>query len=199
MRYYARAMTALIEFLPLAAFLGTYIAYKDIYTALAVLMVAMPVAVIGKYLVTRTLDKMLTWSTVALIAFGSLTFYFRNPLFLYWKPTAFYWAVAIVFLVSQFVGERPLVQRMFSGLGEDLNLGKLTSAHWRTLNLAWIAFFTACGLLNLYVAYNFEEQTWVNFKVFGLMGLTIVFLIAQTLWLTHLTGDEDTIDREETD
>ena len=97
-------MNFLFEFLPLILFLGTFI-YKDIYAALVVLMIAMPIGLAIKFIRTRTLDKMYFWSTVSLLAAGALTLYFRNPLFLYWKPTVFYWAVAIAFFASLFVGE----------------------------------------------------------------------------------------------
>ena len=113
-------MSLLFEFLPLILFLGAFF-YKGLYAAIVVLMIAMPIGLLIKYVRTRTLDKMYFWSTVFLIIAGSLTLYFRNPLFIYWKPTAFYWVVAIAFLGSQFVGEAPLVKRFF-GLVDGLNL-----------------------------------------------------------------------------
>ncbi|HEY5643749.1 MAG TPA: inner membrane-spanning protein YciB [Woeseiaceae bacterium] len=177
-------MHALFEFLPLILFLGAFL-YKDIYFALIVLMVAMPIGLGVKYFRTQKLDKMYFWSTTFLLVAGTLTLYFRNPLFLYWKPTAFYWAVAVAFLCSFWVGEKTLVQRFFGMIGE-LNLENVTSTQWRRLNIAWIAFFVAAGILNIYVAYNFSEATWVKFKVFGLMALTFVFMIGQTFWLASL-------------
>lgn len=174
-------MHALFEFLPLILFLAAYLA-KDIYFALGVLMVAMPVGLAVKYLRTRRLDKMYFWSTVFLLVAGAATFYFRNPKFLYWKPTVFYWALGFAFLVSNLVGDRPLVKRFFEMTGE-LPTSNLSGRQWSKLNYVWVAFFVAMGVLNIYVAYNFPEPVWVNFKVFGLMGLTIVFMIAQSFWL----------------
>ena len=182
-------MNFLFEFLPLILFLGTFI-YKDIYAALVVLMIAMPIGLAIKYIRTKTLDKMYFWSTLFLLAAGALTLYFRNPLFLYWKPTIFYWVVAIAFFASQYVSETTLVQRFF-GLVDGLSLGKITASQWKKLNLVWVAFFVAAGGLNIYVAYNFEQATWVNFKVFGLMALTFVFMLVQTLWIAKLIGGDD--------
>jgi len=183
-------MTLIIEFLPLMLFLGAFL-YKDIYFALIVLMIAMPIGLVVKFIRTQKLDKMYFWSTVLLLIGGALTLYFRNPMFLYWKPTVFYWIVAIAFLGSQFFGDAPLAQKFFA-LIDGLNIEKISPNQWNRLNLAWVAFFVAAGILNIYVAYNFEQATWVKFKVFGLTALTFVFMITQTLWIANLIGDDET-------
>lgn len=190
-------MNALFEFLPLILFLGAFF-LKDIYFAIIVLMVAMPIGLVIKYVRTKEFDKMYFWSTVFLLIAGGLTLYFRNPLFLYWKPTAFYWAVALAFLGSQFIGDKPLVQRAF-GLVEGFNLDRIEPKQWRMLNLVWVVFFVAMGLLNIYVAYNFDEATWVNFKVFGLMALTFVFMLGQTFWLARFMDEEPAEAQEDSD
>lgn len=188
-------MNFLFEFLPLILFLGAFF-YKGIYFALVVLMVAMPIGFVIKYLRTRTFDKMYFWSTVFLLVAGVLTLYFRNPYFLFWKPTVFYWAVALVFLGSFWVGDKPLVQRFF-GLVEGMPLERVTGRQWNQMNLVWVLFFIAAGLLNIYVAYSFSEATWVKFKVFGLMALTFVFMLAQTLWIANLIGTDDEVESKE--
>lgn len=185
-------MNALFEFLPLILFLGAFL-YKDIYFALIILMIAMPIGLLVKYVRTKTFDKMYFWSTVFLLVAGTLTLYFRNPYFLYWKPTVFYWVIAIVFLGSFWVGDKPLVQRFF-GLVEGMPLERVAARQWNKLNLVWVLFFIAAGILNIYVAYNFSEATWVKFKVFGLMALTFVFMVAQTLWIANLIGGESSDD-----
>ena len=182
-------MSLLFEFLPLILFLGAFF-YKGIYAAIVVLMIAMPIGLLVKYLRTKSLDKMYFWSTVFLLVAGSLSLYFRNPLFLYWKPTAFYWAVAVAFLGSQFVGNMPLVQRVL-GLVDGLGTEKISAEQWTRLNIVWVLFFIGAGALNIYVAYNFDEATWVKFKVFGLMALTFVFMVAQTFWIAGLIGDDE--------
>jgi len=189
-------MNLIFEFLPLVLFLGAFF-YKGIYFALVTLMVAMPVGLAIKYIRTRTFDKMYFWSTVFLLIAGALTLYFRNPLFLYWKPTAFYWAVAAVFLGSFWIGSTPMVQRFF-GLVGDFPVHRITRQQWNRMNIAWVLFFVAAGVLNIYVAYNFSQETWVKFKVFGLMAITFVFMLTQTLWIAKLiSGDESPADDAE--
>lgn len=187
-------MNLLFEFLPLILFLGAFF-YKGIYFALVVLMIAMPIGLLVKYVRTRSFDKMYFWSTVFLLVAGALTLYFRNPFFLYWKPTVFYWVVAAVFLGSTWIGEMPLVQRFF-GLVEGMQIDKISRAQWNKLNIIWVLFFIAAGLLNIYVAYNYSQETWVKFKVFGLMALTFVFMITQTLWIANLIGDDSANERQ---
>lgn len=182
-------MQAIFEFLPLILFFGTYLA-KDIYWALGVLMVAMPIGLGVKYAATKKIDKMYLWSTVFLLVAGAATFYFRNPEFLYWKPTVFYWVVGAAFLVSGFVGERPLVRRFFDVAG-GLPTEQLSSRQWNNLNFVWVVFFALMGALNIYVARNFPESVWVNFKVFGLLGITVVFMLAQSVWIVSRLKDED--------
>ena len=181
-------MGVLYEFLPLILFLVALL-LKDIYTAVAVLMVAMPIGLLVKYLRTKKLDRMYFWSTVAALVLGAATLYFRNPKFLFWKPTVFYWALAAACLISQWVSDAPIVQRMF-GMVAELNTQKMTSRDWSRLNLAWTVFFTALGILNLYVAYNFSIEFWGTFKVFGLFGITLVFIVAQSIWVAGKLGDE---------
>lgn len=182
-------MQVLFEFLPLILFLGAYI-YKGIYFAIAVLMIAMPIGFVIKYVRTRRVDKMYMWSTLFLLVFGGAALYFRNADFIYWKPTAFYWAVSVAFLFSLWVGEKPLVRRFLEMTGE-LPTEKIQANEWRLLNVIWVVFFAAMGAANIYVAYNFSEQFWVNFKVFGLLAVTFVFMLAQGYWLMSKLGDDD--------
>lgn len=182
-------MNMIFEFFPLLLFLGTLL-LKDIYAAVLVLMVAMPIGLAIKSVRSGSIDKMYMWSTVFALLFGGLTLYFRNPYFTYWKPTAFYWAVGVAFLLSTWLGEKPLAQRFF-GLVEGLNLEKVSPSQWTKLNLIWVLFFVVAGILNIYVAYTYSEKTWATFKVFGLMAFTFVFMLAQTLWIANIIGDED--------
>ena len=182
-------MQFVIEFFPLVLFLIAY-AVKDIYAALIVLMITMPIGLLVKYLRTRQLDRMYFWSTVFLLVMGVATLYFRNPQFLYWKPTAFYWALALTFLIGMFVGEKTLAQR-FLDLSGDLPTDRIQPSEWRLLNAVWVAFFAMMGFANIYVAYNFSETVWVNFKVFGLLALTVLFMLAQGIWLMSKFTDDD--------
>ena len=105
-------MLFLVDFAPLALFLAGYL-YRDIFFAIIVLMVTMPVSLYLKYRLTGKFDKMLFWSTVFLFVFGGVSLLLRDPQFLYWKPTALYWALAVAFFASQWIGKKPLVQRFF--------------------------------------------------------------------------------------
>jgi len=107
--------------------------------------------------------------------------------FFYWKPTVFYWALALACVGSHFVGQKTIVQRMIQAASQGTEAAiELPAAKWRTLNLMWIAYATITGALNIYVAYTFSEPTWVKFKLFGLLGLTIVFLIIQSAWIVSV-------------
>ncbi|MEJ2276103.1 MAG: septation protein IspZ [Woeseiaceae bacterium] len=177
-------MSMLFEFFPLLLFLGT------LFLKEVVLMITMPIGLAIKSIRSGSVDKMYLWSTVFALAFGALTLYFRNPYFTYWKPTAFYWVVAVAFLASTWVGDKPLAQRFF-GLVEGLNLEKVSASQWTRLNFVWVLFFAFAGFLNIYVAYNYSEKTWGTFKVFGLMALTFVFMLAQTLWIARIIGNDE--------
>jgi len=113
------------------------------------------------------------------LVFGGLTLLIHDPVFIKWKPTIVNWLFAAAFLASQFLSGPTIVQRM---LGENV---KLDDASWIRLNLMWVGFFVFAGAVNLYVAFNYDESTWVNFKLFGLMGLTLVFAMAQGVWIAR--------------
>lgn len=164
-----------------------FIAYKmyDIYVATAVAIVASICQVGLSWFRHKHVEKMHLITMGLLIFFGGLTLILQDPLFIKWKPTVVNWLFAVAFFGSQFIGEKSLIERMMGG-----NIA-LPHRIWVKLNIAWISFFTFSGALNLYVAFNFEEATWVNFKLFGLMGLTIAFIIAQALYLSRYMTDEE--------
>jgi intracellular septation protein len=175
-------MDSILELAPLVAFLATYYA-TDLYTATAVLMVAMALLLAVDWLRTRRIPPMHAISAVLVFAFGAATLALHDQRFIQWKPTVFFWLVGVAFLVSNWVGEKPLVQRLLAAaFGNDMQVSPAT---WRRLNWLWIVFYAVLGALNLYVAFNASERTWVNFKVFGLTALTLVFLAAQVIWLTR--------------
>ena len=117
-------------------------------------------------------------------------------MFFKWKPTGLYWIFALVFLGSQFIGEHPLAKRMMIAVSKDDI--ELPDSVWNQLNLAWVGFFIFAGTANIYVAYSYEEAVWVNFKLFGLFGITFVFLVLQALWMSrHMTDPDKTPDKED--
>ncbi len=150
-------------------------------TAVAIAVTVLQIA----YLLVRgkKVDAML-WVTLAIIGvLGGATIYFHNELFIKWKPTVLYWSIALSFLGGQFLFKKNLVRLMME---KQITLPDGT---WHRLSLAYVGFFVAMGLLNLYVAFNFPTSTWVNFKLFGGMGLMFVFVIAQTIFLSKHIKD----------
>lgn len=173
-------MHIFLDYIPIVAFVLAYF-YKDIFFATAVLMVVMPIVLALQWLLTKKISKIFAASTALVLLLGGVTLAFRNPTFLYWKPTVLNWLIAGVFLGSQWIGDQPIVQRMLGKAAE------LSAEQWVRLNQIWVGFFIVSGSINLYVAYNFSEAFWVKFKLFGMLGLTLVFVIIQSIWLTLAT------------
>ena len=132
----------------------------------------------------RKVDTMLWVSLAIIVVFGGATLFFHNPTFIKWKPTALYWMFGVVLLGSAWLLQRNLIRKMLEAQI------KLPDPVWTRLNLAWACFFIAMGLLNLYVAYNYSEETWVNFKMFGGMGLMLAFVLAQGFYLSRHMEEE---------
>lgn len=132
----------------------------------------------------RKVDMMLWVSLALVVVLGGLTVWLKSETFIKWKPTGLYWAMGAAFLVSQFLLRRNLLKLL---LGEQL---QLPEAVWARLSLAWAAFFAAMGVLNLWVAYHFSTDTWVNFKLFGGIGLMLLFTLAQGLYIGRHLPDE---------
>ena len=127
----------------------------------------------------RKVDTMLWVSLALVVVLGGLTIWFHSETFIKWKPSALYWAMGLCFWLSPLLFNRNLLKVL---LGEQLQLpGKV----WHRLNFAWVAFFGLMGFLNIWVAYSFSTATWVNFKLFGGMGLMLLFMLAQGLWISR--------------
>lgn len=133
----------------------------------------------------RKVDTML-WVSLGLVTvLGGMTVWFHSETFIKWKPTVLYWVMGLALWISSAVFHRNLLQTL---MGAQL---ELPARVWSRLNVAWIAFFAVMGLLNLYVAYSFETATWVNFKLFGGIGLMLLFTLAQGIYLSrHLPHDD---------
>lgn len=131
----------------------------------------------------KKVDPMLWLSLAIIIFFGGATIYFNNETFIKWKPTVLYWCFAAGLLVSRIFFRKNLIRTVME---KQISLPDLV---WNRLNLSWIGFFTAMGLLNLYIAFTFSTNAWVNFKLFGGMGLMFAFVIAQSLFLSKHMKD----------
>jgi intracellular septation protein len=134
-------------------------------------------------------DKMLWISLGLIVILGGMTIAFRDETFIKWKPTVLYWIFALVLLVSAAAFGKNLIRAMLEAQIEA------PDHIWARLNLAWILFFVAMGAANLFVALSFPTDIWVNFKLFGTMGLMLAFILAQGFWLNrYLTAAESTED-----
>lgn len=169
-------MKAFIDYLPLAAFGAAYFLY-DIYVATGVLMAALVLLVAFHRVAYGEWHKMHLATAALALVFGGITLAVHDPMFIKVKPTVLYLLFAAVLAGSHVVGERPLVQRF---LGAQL---ALPAPVWRTVSWLWVAFFLVCAGLNLVVAFGFSDTVWVNFKLFGILGLTLAFVLAQGVYL----------------
>lgn len=169
-------MKFLFDFFPILLF---FVAYKmeGIFFATGVAIVASFVQVGVFWLKHRRFERMHLVSLGLIAVLGGMTLAFQDKTFIMWKPTLLNWVFAAVFLGSQFIGKKPLVERMMS------HTVTAERPVWIRLNMSWVLFFIAMGAANLYVAFNFDEETWVNFKLFGMMGLTFLFVIGQAFFL----------------
>jgi intracellular septation protein len=165
-------MNQFFEFFPIILF---FVAYKfyDIYVATSVVIVATLLQVSYSWFKHKSVRTM-QWITLALlIVMGSATLYLHDEQFIKWKLSIVEWLFGLVFLGSQFIGKKPIVERMLSG---SLTL---PGAIWKRLNLMWAIFFISVGFINVYVMYNYTTDDWVTFKTFGVPGLMVVFILLQ--------------------
>lgn len=177
-------MKLLFDFLPILLF---FIAYKvyGIYVATLIAIATALIQVIGYWVKYKRIETMYIVTLITLLVLGTATLVFHNEMYIKWKPTALYWLLAILFTGSHFLGKKTLTQRMME---TKLSLPQQV---WQNLNWSWSLFFAFLGVLNLYVVYHYSTSTWVNFKLFGTLGLTILFVIFQGIYMAkHLTIEQ---------
>lgn len=176
-------MKFLFDLFPIILFFAAY-KFAGIFAATAVAIAATVGQIAWVWFRHRKVDTML-WVSLAIVTiFGGATLFFHNPTFIKWKPTVLYWFFATALLVSAYGLRKNLIRTMLEAQM------KLPEPLWSPLNLAWAGFFAVMGCLNLLVAYNFSEETWVNFKLFGGMGLMLVFVLAQGMLLSRYIEEE---------
>jgi len=178
----------LFDLFPLILF---FIAYRsaDIYTATAVAMAASAAQIVWLKARQRAIETTHWINLVVIVVFGGATLAFQSDTFIKWKPTVLYWVFAAALLGSRIIFKRNLILRLLQAQVS------VADPVWERLNLAWAGFFALAGAANLYVAFSghFSIDQWVNFKVFGLMGLLFAFAIAQAFWLArHLQTPANT-------
>ena len=176
----------LFDFFPIILFFAAFkFGGNDIILATQVAIAATFLQVSLYWIKFRKFEKMHLITLVLISVFGGITIWLDNPLYIQWKTTILEWVFALAFLGSHYIGKDNFVKRM---------MGKTMTAPdsvWAKLNFAWVGFFTLVGFVNLYVIYNFSQEAWVDFKTFGLLGMTIVFMIAQGVVLARYIETDD--------
>lgn len=175
-------MKLLIDFFPIILF---FVAFKTwgIYAATAVAIVATIVQIAYLRLKTGKVEAMQWISLGVIVLFGGATLIAQDEHFIKWKPTVLYWLMGSALIVGQLLFKKNLLKKL---MGAQLQLPEPV---WNNLNWAWTGFFAVMGVLNLWVAYNFDTDAWVNFKMFGGMGLMLVFVIGQAFYLGRYMKD----------
>ena len=197
-------MKQLLEFLPLVLFFGAYqmdgeivtvgswsYTFDGIFSATAVLMVSSVIVWLLASALSRQNERRLMWMAIAVVVFGAATLILRDQRFIQWKPTVFNWVLAVVFLGSQFMGDRNLLQRL---LGGQLSL---TRRVWTQLNTLWISNFSLVGALNLLVAYQCEEAFWVSYKLYSSIGFTVVLMLLTILIVAPHLKEQEAVENEQ--
>ncbi len=178
-------MKLLYDFFPLLVF---FIAYKlaGIYVATGILIIASAIQIGYLWLRHRRVETMHVITFVLVLIFGGITIILHDAMYLKWKVSIVNWLFGCAFLATQWIGKKTAIQFLFEsstdkhGKHQSIDL----PAHaWQRLNLMWALYFMVIGFINIYIAYHYSTATWVNFKVFGMLGLTLVFIIIQSIYL----------------
>lgn len=166
----------LIEFIPIVAF---FIVYKlhGIYLATIVCIACMVLQMLYNYFTKGKVENSQLIALAVIVILGGTTVWLHNELFIKWKPTVLYWIFSSLFLFSPWIFKQPLAEKI---LNKNITLAKDA---WKKLNTMCAMFFAFMGFLNLWVVYNFNTDVWVNFKLFGSLGLTLVFTILVGLFV----------------
>lgn len=178
----------LYEFLPIVLF---FVAFKlyGIYVATVVGIVATGLQLIITTLWKKRIDKKQLLTLIIFAVFGGMTLYFHNPIFVKWKPSIIFWIFGTILLLSHFVGKKTLMQRLLEKMLEGKG-SSLPSYVWLRLNLAWALFFLTLGSVNIFIAYTYSTEAWVNFKLYGILGLLFLFSFLQAFYLSRYMSEE---------
>ncbi|CUA98954.1 septation protein A [Thiomonas bhubaneswarensis] len=178
-------MKILFDFFPIILF---FIVFKvaGIYAATAVTIAATFAQIGWVWFKHRKVEPMLWLSLGVVVIFGGATLLFHNDTFIKWKPTVLYWLFAVILAGAQLLQGKNLMRSL---MGKQM---QLPDPIWNRVNWSWVAFFALMGVLNIVIAYNFSTNLWVDFKLFGSLGLTLVFVLGQSLLLAkHMKLDEN--------
>ena len=180
-------MKFLFDFFPILAFFIAYYLPADrgqaIYIATATAIIASLIQIGIYWYRHKRVEKMHLITLTIILVLGGATLLLHDERFIKWKPTAVYWAFALVILGSNYFTKKNIMKTM---LGQQIDLPESV---WGHLNLSWAGFFAVVGIINLYIAYHFSTQFWVNFKMFGMLGLFFLFAVGQSFFLARFLPD----------
>jgi len=176
-------MKLLIDFFPIILFFAAFKIW-DIYVATGVAIVATIVQIGWLRYANGKIEPMQWLSLGIIVVFGGATILAQDEAFIKWKPTVLYWLMGATLAVGMLFFRKNFLKSL---MGAQL---ELPDAAWRTMNWSWVGFFALMGVLNLWVAYTFDTDTWVNFKLFGGLGLMALFVVAQAMYLGRFMKDE---------
>jgi intracellular septation protein len=176
-------MKFLFDIFPVVLFFAAY-KIADIFVATAVAIAATFVQIAWVWVRTRKVEPMLWVSLAIIVVFGGATLLLRDETFIKWKPTVLYWLFGAALAIADHGFGRNLIRAM---MGSQI---VLPDRVWTRLNQSWVAFFAVMGVINLYVAYNFATDTWVDFKLFGGTGLMLLFILGQAAMLAKYVEDK---------
>jgi intracellular septation protein len=176
-------MKMLFDLFPVILFFAAF-KFQGIFVATAVAIAASVLQIAVTWLWKRKVDPMMWIGFAVITLFGGTTLLLHNEVFIKWKPTILYWIFAGVIFGAKVFSHKNIMRGL---LGKQLSV---PAAAWNRFNTSWGIFFAAVGALNLFVAYHFSTSTWVNFKLFGIMGLMLVFVVVQSLLLAPFIGEE---------
>lgn len=153
-------------------------AIAPVLLATVVVMGATAAQVVATLARGRKVDALLWVSLVLVVGLGAATVWFHSETFIKWKPTVLYWIMAASLMIGQVFWGNNLIKNLLE------NQVSASNQVWQKLLWAWFLFFATMGALNLWIAYTFSTSFWVSFKLFGFLGLILVFIIGQTLYLS---------------
>jgi intracellular septation protein len=176
-------MKLLFDLFPVILFFGVF-KFAGVFAATATAIVATFAQVAWVKYRHGKVDTML-WVSLGIISvFGGATLLLHDETFIKWKPTVLYWFFSVALLLAPILFKKNLMRTL---LQEKI---ELPDHAWGKLNLAWSAFFAVLGVVNLYVAFNYSTDSWVNFKLFGATGMMLAFVLLQSLWLSKYVEED---------
>jgi intracellular septation protein len=178
-------MKLLLDFLPIAVFFAAFKLF-DIWVATGVAIAATVAQIAWLRYSTGKVEPMQWLSLGVIVLFGGATLLAHNDTFIKWKPTVLYWLMGGALAIGQLVFRKNLLKSL---MGAQMTL---PDSAWRSLTWSWTTFFAAMGVINLWVAFHYDLDTWVNFKLFGGLGLMVLFVIGQAVYLSkHMKTETD--------